>query len=80
MENRELKTISEEEVLKGAQRAAENLIERSGVCEEDISWRWEEEIGLYSSRKWGMKRMSGWIDPNQKRLTEFKELLSGQEL
>lgn len=56
------------------------LIERSGVSGEHIPWRWVEKIGLYSSRKWRMKRMSGWPDPTQKRLTEFKELLSGQEL
>ena len=71
MRNRVLQTISEEKVLEGAQRAAENLIERSGVCEEDMSWRWKEEIGSYSPKKWKAEKTLGWPNPNQKELIEF---------
>ncbi len=71
MKKRVLQTISEEEVLEGAQRAAENLIERSGVSEEHIPWRWVEKRGSYSPKKWKAERTLGWPNLNQKELTEF---------
>lgn len=72
MRKRKIQTISEEQVLKKAQKISEDLIEKSEVSKEHIPWRWKEEIVPYSSRRLRDKISYGYgINPNQKQLTDF---------
>jgi len=74
MRNREILTISEEQVLKRAQEVSEDLIEKSGVAEEHIPWQWKVENVPHPSREWKEKmsyRQAYLIHPNQKQLTDF---------
>jgi len=40
VQNRKVLTVDEEEVLEKAQKVTESLLERSGVVNEQIPWRW----------------------------------------